>query len=142
MLGQEQGLIHDSSTRQNMYALAHYIDKWEDKWRCVLMILYDQDQDTIPVIMWNMIGNLASSRWLSTEKKAALFVQMLHIPAKPDFLERVQQLVPGLQSEWDLLCKQCRCIQNSNRTSAYMIALTVLMNACDGSGKSSESGRT
>ena len=62
--------------------------------------------------MWNMIGNLAANRWLSTEKKAVLFVEMLSVTATPEFLERVLQLIPGLADSWNDLCKLCRCIYN------------------------------
>ena len=73
-----------------------------------------------------MIGNLAANRWLSTEKKGVLFVDMLSVPTTPDFLDRVLLLVPSLTQEWEVLCKLCRCIHNSNSISAYMITLVVL----------------
>jgi hypothetical protein len=84
-IGQHCGLGNDGSIRQLLYKLHYYEKKCADSYRAALILLYcggdTSRKHEIPKKLFNIFGNIAEVRWLSSETQAEALLEILQIPA-------------------------------------------------------------
>ena len=133
-----QGLAYDTSTAQNLYRLNYYWVKFKAMVEALTTQSVGGDPNLFneaPPEIRNLIGEIASTRWLSSERTTERLIGLLKVKATEHIKEFVKLYFGGEESDdWKTAKEYCVCI-DSNDLSQFMLTFWYLANHTPGGRK-------
>jgi hypothetical protein len=133
-----QGLAYDTTTSQNLYRLNYYWVKFKAMVEAITTQSVGGDPESFnqaPPEIRNLIGEIASTRWLSSERTTERLIELLKVKATEDLIEFVKPYFGGEDSlDWKTAIEYCVCI-DSNDMSQFMLTFWYLANHTPGGRK-------
>lgn len=133
-----QGLAYDATTSQNLYRLNYYWVKFKAMVEALTTQSVGGDPDLFneaPPEIRNLIGEIATTRWLSSERTTERLIDLLQVKATEHIIDFVKLYFGGEETDdWKTAKDYCVCI-DSDDLSQFMLTFWYLANHTPGGRK-------
>lgn len=133
-----QGLNYDMTSAQNLYRLNYYWVKFKAMVEALTTQSVGGDPNYFkkaPKEIRNLIGEIARTRWLSTERTTERLISLLRVEATEEFTNFIKPYLGNEDSDnWKAAMKYCVCI-DSTHLSQFMLTFWYLANHTPGGKK-------